>query len=137
MKFKNNDNQKKIHYKYSIDDEVKLFNKIKKKFENTNFENYPNYQEGKKLIFIVGLPRSGTTLAHQILASHSKVYGAGELVILDQFMKKNINNENLTSLFKNYENFNDEKIKNIINQYLKKINFIKSRYIDIYLTRSF
>ncbi len=30
-------------------------------------------------IFIVGLPRSGTTLTEQILASHSRVFGAGEL----------------------------------------------------------
>ncbi len=30
-------------------------------------------------IFIVGMPRSGTSLTEQILASHSQVYGAGEL----------------------------------------------------------
>jgi len=30
-------------------------------------------------IFIVGMPRSGTTLTEQILSSHSKVFGAGEL----------------------------------------------------------
>ena len=30
-------------------------------------------------IFIVGMPRSGTTLQEQVLASHSKVFGAGEL----------------------------------------------------------
>src|SRR5260370_12675295 len=30
-------------------------------------------------IFIVGMPRSGTTLLEQVLASHSKVFGAGEL----------------------------------------------------------
>jgi len=30
-------------------------------------------------VFIVGMPRSGTTLAEQILASHGDVHGAGEL----------------------------------------------------------
>jgi tetratricopeptide (TPR) repeat protein len=30
-------------------------------------------------IFIVGMPRSGTTLVEQVLASHSDVFGAGEL----------------------------------------------------------
>jgi tetratricopeptide (TPR) repeat protein len=30
-------------------------------------------------VFVVGMPRSGTTLVEQILASHPKVYGAGEV----------------------------------------------------------
>jgi len=30
-------------------------------------------------VFIIGMPRSGTTLVEQILATHPKVYGAGEL----------------------------------------------------------
>lgn len=34
---------------------------------------------GSGVIFIVGLPRSGSTLVEQILASHSHVAGAGEL----------------------------------------------------------
>ncbi len=32
-------------------------------------------------VFIVGLPRSGTTLIEQILASHSQVFGAGEITL--------------------------------------------------------
>jgi tetratricopeptide (TPR) repeat protein len=35
--------------------------------------------ETKRPVFIVGLPRSGTTLIEQILASHSRFLGAGEL----------------------------------------------------------
>lgn len=34
---------------------------------------------GREAIFIVGMPRSGTTLVEQILASHAQVEGAGEL----------------------------------------------------------
>lgn len=33
----------------------------------------------RRPVFVFGLPRSGTTLVEQILASHSRVYGAGEL----------------------------------------------------------
>ena len=32
-------------------------------------------------VFIVGMPRSGTTLIEQIIASHPKAVGAGELVL--------------------------------------------------------
>lgn len=37
---------------------------------------------GREAIFIVSLPRSGSTLVEQILASHSRVEGAGELTDL-------------------------------------------------------
>jgi tetratricopeptide (TPR) repeat protein len=35
--------------------------------------------DSERPIFIVGLPRSGTTLTEQVLAGHSQVHGAGEL----------------------------------------------------------
>lgn len=38
-------------------------------------------------VFIVGMPRSGTTLAEQILASHPLVFGAGELTEMPQIVK--------------------------------------------------
>ncbi len=34
-------------------------------------------------VFVVGLPRSGTTLIEQILASHGQVFGAGETKLVD------------------------------------------------------
>ena len=41
---------------------------------------------GEQLIFIVGMPRSGTTLVEQILASHPDVRGMGELGELAQVL---------------------------------------------------
>jgi tetratricopeptide (TPR) repeat protein len=35
-------------------------------------------------VFIVGMPRSGTTLCEQILAAHAQVHGAGERIALGQ-----------------------------------------------------
>ncbi|MGU3494199.1 sulfotransferase [Xanthobacteraceae bacterium A53D] len=37
-------------------------------------------------IFVLGMPRSGTTLIEQILASHPAVHGAGELLALEAVM---------------------------------------------------
>ena len=39
-------------------------------------------------VFIIGMPRSGTTLVEQILASHPKVFGAGELLYLENAVRK-------------------------------------------------
>ncbi|MFT7631426.1 MAG: tetratricopeptide (TPR) repeat protein [Mariniblastus sp.] len=53
-------------------------------FTRSSLENYADVgNPSKRPIFVVGMPRSGTTLVQQILASHSAVAGAGELTILD------------------------------------------------------
>ena len=42
-------------------------------------EGVPDASASETPVFIVGMPRSGTSLAEQILASHPAVYGAGEV----------------------------------------------------------
>ncbi|MFP6809229.1 MAG: sulfotransferase [Pseudomonadales bacterium] len=41
-------------------------------------------------IFILGMPRSGTSLVEQILSSHSDVYGAGEIQSLGSVINKHV-----------------------------------------------
>jgi len=49
-------------------------------FSNEFLERAPRATERVETpVFIIGMPRSGTSLVEQILASHSQVYGAGEL----------------------------------------------------------
>src|SRR6266478_5628021 len=43
--------------------------------------------DSQRPVFIVGLPRSGTTLVEQILASHPRLFGAGELQDIPKTVK--------------------------------------------------
>ncbi|MBY4678833.1 tetratricopeptide repeat-containing sulfotransferase family protein [Marinobacterium arenosum] len=48
-------------------------------------------------IFIIGMPRSGSTLVEQILATHGRVYGGGETVVLDQVLSRYIDSGNFAA----------------------------------------
>jgi hypothetical protein len=64
---------------YSTKYQTRRVKVIKENFTNDLFEKFKNYgNQDKTLIFIVGMPRSGTTLVQQILSSHPEVFGVGE-----------------------------------------------------------
>ena len=44
-------------------------------------------------IFVLGMPRSGTTLTEQIIASHPQVYGAGELPEMTRLSQNKVGND--------------------------------------------
>lgn len=46
-----------------------------------------NEEGGDLPVFVLGMPRSGTTLVEQILASHAGVHGAGELSTLSRLVE--------------------------------------------------
>ena len=113
---------KRKHIKYDIKNEIKLFNEIKKIFSKTNLNNQNKKDLSKiKIVFICGMPRSGTTLVEQIIASHKEVYGAGELNYLSKVIEKNFYNNNIVK-----ENLILEKINESNNNIYKEyINYLK------------
>ncbi len=63
-----------------LDAEEAMNRRIAKVFTSRLFDERGDAGAASELpIFIVGMPRSGTSLVEQIVASHSKVFGAGEL----------------------------------------------------------
>ena len=72
---------------YDINEDVGLFKRLKANYPRIK-HNSPAITESSTslmAIFIVGMPRSGTTLVEQIISSHSTVTGAGELDFTHQF----------------------------------------------------
>ncbi len=65
---------------YKAEAEEEYFRRLKRVFCKEIFDKLPRSTiSTKKPIFIVGMPRSGTSLTEQILATHPDVFGAGEL----------------------------------------------------------
>ena len=85
---------RKKELNYSIQEPIIEFKAIKKIFTSGAITKDTNFNESsrKRVIFIVGMPRSGTTLVEQILSSHKSVFGAGELKTLTHLVKPLINN---------------------------------------------
>ncbi len=64
------------------EDWVRKVEDRKKFFSKSQIKRISGFgSESKKPIFIIGMPRSGTTLTEQILAAHPKVFGGGERAI--------------------------------------------------------
>jgi len=71
---------KRQSYNYSTDKSRLYFDSIIKNIKSDLLEKYNGLGSNNATpIFILGMPRSGSSLVEQILASHSQVYGAGEL----------------------------------------------------------
>ena len=108
---------RKQELNYSFVSTQKLHDGIQKTFENPPKPISRSESESStiKPIFILGMPRSGTTLIEQIISSHSMVYGAGELNNL-----KNI----VTPILVNHLNSNNKSL------YKKDIFSIRNQYLD-------
>jgi tetratricopeptide (TPR) repeat protein len=113
---------KKKLTKYTSELDDNFFIELHKFFDDYDFSKITNPRiSPKSIIFILGMPRSGTSLVEQIISSHSQVYGCGELSYLEDLITKNfITNNNF-----NADVLKGENSRNIIdeisNEYLTRL----------------
>ena len=104
---------------YDISQDEKLFKHIKSSYGQIKQSSLENEKLEKKLmpIFIVGMPRSGTTLVEQILSSHSEVTGGGELSFISQFGQ---------SIATGFSDINSQALLNLRHKYLAKLKKVSN-----------
>ena len=86
---------RKEELNYSLDKDLNEHLNLKNLFNITTSipEKLVSYEPSKiRPIFIVGMPRSGTTLVEQIISSHHQIHGAGELNTLNKIITPMLSN---------------------------------------------
>lgn len=71
-------------FQYDINSDIGFMQEIRKEFDADFFKGISTKVSDEKPIFIVGLPRSGTTLLDRIISAHSDVTAADELTHMNQ-----------------------------------------------------
>jgi len=104
---------------YNINQDIELFRQIKFTYPRIEQNSLAPDKLSKNLIpiFIVGLPRSGTTIVEQIISSHSKVTGAGELNFAAQFG---------SSIGRGLSDSNTDSLINFRERYLFKLQSVSN-----------
>ncbi len=83
--------QKRASFDYDPNQTTQLFTEIMRVFDAATIDRLRGGGDPSHLpIFVLGMPRSGTTLIEQIIASHPEVHGAGELHDLMAIAQNNI-----------------------------------------------
>ena len=125
-------------FKYYSDHDADFLEQIRQVFTRDFIEKNKLAGQTNVPIFIVGMPRSATSLAEQILASHPDVYGAGELKHLKhiQFKEMEIDWRNYAQCV---EKLKPGDFKKMADLYLKKLEGVWKghRYVTDKMPQNF
>jgi tetratricopeptide (TPR) repeat protein len=78
--FKAANDLRKAAHRYRPEEEASLIDRLMVSFSKELLDEKERIgSRSEQPVFVIGMPRSGTTLVEQILASHSQVHGHGEL----------------------------------------------------------
>lgn len=72
-------NSRRLHMRYDVNNDIATIDSIIKTFDSATFNQERVGADNNEAIFILGLPRTGSTLVERILSQHSDVESAGEL----------------------------------------------------------
>ena len=113
---------------YSTENTKKQFKMIKELFSKNFILNMQGLNTlGKKAIFILGMPRSGTTLAEQVISRHPDVSSGGELTFLQSIIKKKFPKADYNLFSKDVENNLKDLSVKIGNEYITALDTIDNR----------
>jgi Tfp pilus assembly protein PilF len=116
LNFMKGNRLKRSFIQYSAKDKETEVSKIKKYMNKAKLDLLKGFEgQSDNYIFIVGMPRSGSTLLEQMLSSHSKAFGAGELYTLFDAVRSVGGNN--ADYFDNFQDMDPEKVRKIADFY--------------------
>lgn len=115
-------------FNYTIDSDAELIQNIIDTFSADALARLRiDGEASNRPIFILGMPRSGTSLVEKILASHSAVYGAGELEYVYALGARLFLKESLHYQFAPLGAYPQSAFRQLGQAYLQKINLLNDQ----------
>lgn len=111
---------------FNLDRTIAFYNRQKEMFSSEFFADRGQIGfQSDRPVFVLGMPRSGTTLTEQICASHPDVYGAGELRHMRAITRRlGLKPSTYSQYFHNIANLKPGKAKELGKEYVD----LASRY---------
>lgn len=126
---------------YKIDNIRTEFQIIKQTYTQKYIaENISTGSDSEVPIFIIGMPRSGTSLVEQILSSHSDVYGTGEFPLFHDLLENRFGTSNWGELQPHLTAMSEQVQRELADSYLEKLmakRMGNTRYITDKLPHNF